>query len=391
MPERTLRIILIKRFIYHILHWETWPWILKYIPMVPFWIAHCVRAKSVWFFSAANPTLTFGGFEGETKTEMYARLPKGTFPKTFLIDPALPVTVPKDVISSGELSFPVAVKPDAGRMGLMFRKITSMNELCQYHETMQSGYLLQEYIDYPIEVSVFYYRFPGEQRGKITGFVKKECLSVTGDGTTNLLELMKQYPRVWFRMNEMRTRHADRLETIIPKGERFILSDALNLSRGGKLVSLETEKDDNLLNVFDKLSEHGQFYYGRYDIKCVSIDALKAGTGFSILEFNGSGAEPHHVYGRCNSLSEAIITLLDHWDVLYKISLENHRRGVRFWKFNEGLAHLNKARHNIKILKNLESKKTNSLNRIQHRDQLITARAATLSSASTLSNTNASI
>ena len=384
MPERIAKVIFLKRFVYYISHWETWHWLMKYIPMVPFWIAHCIRAKSVWFFSAANPTLTFGGFEGETKSEMYARLPKGTFPETFVIDPALPVSFAEEIMNSGKLSFPVAVKPDAGRMGLMFRKINSISQLRQYHDSMQATYLLQEYIDYPMEVSVFYYRIPGEQRGTITGFVKKECLSVTGDGTSDLLALMEQYPRVWFRMNEMRTRHADRLHTIIPKGESYILSDALNLSRGGKLVSLESEKNQDLLNVFDQLSEQGEFYFGRYDIKCASIESLKAGKDFSILEFNGSGAEPHHVYGNGNSLWCAIGILLHHWNILYKISIENNRRGVRYWRLQEGIDHLRKARLHISILKRLESDRATSFNRTQHQDELMTAPTSTLSSASIL-------
>ena len=75
-------------------------------------------------------------------------------------------------------------------MGLMFRKIGSFGELYDYHRRMTLDYLIQEFVDYPLEVSVFYYRFPGAAKGHITGFIKKECLSVTGDGTSTLLQLI---------------------------------------------------------------------------------------------------------------------------------------------------------------------------------------------------------
>ena len=68
-----------RKSIYRAAHWETWHWLVKYIPMVPFWLMHCLRARSPWFFTAANPTLTFGGYEGESKMEMYSLLPAHTF------------------------------------------------------------------------------------------------------------------------------------------------------------------------------------------------------------------------------------------------------------------------------------------------------------------------
>jgi hypothetical protein len=239
-------------------------------------------------------------------------------------------------------------------MGLMFRKINSMDELLSYHEHMEVDYILQEFIEYPLEVSVFYYRFPNESKGNVTGFVKKESLFVTGDGTSTLLQLLLNHKRVQFRLDEMKIKHASNLQVIIPYKENYTLSEALNLSRGGKLVSLEHEKDNQLVEVFDKLCHAGNFYFGRYDVKCKSIEDLKHGRNFSILEFNCSGAEPHHVYGNGNSLFQAIKILLYHWNVLYKISIENNRKGIPYWNFKQGYQHLLKAREHFKLLRQLE-------------------------------------
>ena len=348
----------LKKFLYKLQHWETWHWLVKYIPMIPFWIGHCIKARSLWFFTASNPTLTFGGYEGESKIEMYRQLPAGTYPKTTLIQASMPTQHIINLVSSQGFSYPLAVKPDVGRMGFMFRRIHSATELIQYHENIQVDYLLQEFVHYPLEVSVFYYRFPNEKHGTITGFVRKEHLSVTGDGVSTLRELIMNYPRVQFRIDEMKSKHATMLQHVIPLGQTYILCQALNLSRGGKLISLEHEKDEKLLAVIDNISRAGNFYFGRYDIKCENIESLKNGNNFSILEFNGSGAEPHHVYGNGNSLVQAIRILLRHWCILYEISLANHRRGISYWSFAQGLRHMIKVRKHIKLLRNLEFSST---------------------------------
>ena len=285
---------------------------------------------------------------------MYGLLPLGTYPKTICISPMLSTIELRSRFIATTFNFPVAVKPNVGRMGLMFRKINSWEELVEFHYNMRLEYVLQEFVDHPVEVSVFYYRYPDEQRGCITGFVRKEPLTVMGDGRKTLLQLIELHPRASLRLQEMKRRHQDKLNEILPDQEPFILCEALNLSRGGKLVSLENQKDDKLINLFDSLSKHGRFYYGRYDIRCKSIEDLKQGKNFSILEFNGSGAEPHHVYGNGYSFIGAISILLEHWRILTEISIRNHKRGIPYWTFRRGLDHMIHTSRQIRVLEELE-------------------------------------
>ena len=322
---------------------------------MPAWLWYCLRSRSFWFFTPSNPTLTFGGFEGESKNEMYAQLPPGTYPKTVLIPHGIPLEEAEKIVTGNNFVYPFVVKPDVGMMGFLFRTITSKEEFHQYHKLLPADYLVQEFVDHPLELSVFYYRFPDQMKGTITGFIKKEYLSVTGDGTSTLLELMNNYDRVRFRLEEMKAKHKDKLNNIIPQGEVFYLSRALNLSRGGKLVSMAHEKDERLLKIFDDLSHYaGHFYYGRYDIKCNSIEELKQGKNFSILEYNGCGAEPHHIYGNGNTLFEAYKIVLQHWKVLYAISKHNERNGVQYWEFRKGYRFLKNAKKHFKQLKQLD-------------------------------------
>ncbi|HZH97233.1 MAG TPA: hypothetical protein VEY06_15180 [Flavisolibacter sp.] len=344
--------MMLKKLFYQLIHWEEWPYQVKYIPLAPVWLWYCLRARSLWFFTPSNPSLTFGGFEGETKMEMYQQLPRGSYPKTILISPDLSLEEVEELINGNGFTYPFIAKPDIGMMGLMFRKIETREQLEKYHRVIATGYLVQHLVTYPVEVSVFYYRFPGAYTGTITGFVRKDFLEVTGNGKSTLLQLIEGYKRVQFRLAEMKAKHANSLNKIIPKGERYILSPALNLSRGGKLVSLASEKDACLLSVFNRISHQcNGLFYGRFDIKCSSVEELKCGKLFSILEYNGCGAEPHHIYGNGNNLIGAYKIILQHWNVLYNISKLNHERGIPHWKFSEGLSYLRKARRYFRFLK----------------------------------------
>ena len=339
-------------FLYKLKHWETWHYLAKYIPIMPFWLWYCARARSFWFFTASNPGLTFGGFEGETKSEMYAKLPAASYPSTMLISHDNSFEKVLGQLRSSNICYPFIVKPDKGMMGFMFREIANETALLKYHEKIGCNYLIQKKVLFPLEVSVFYYRHPSQTKGNITGFIRKEYMQVVGNGFDTLEQLIDAYPRASLKIAEIKSKHAKRLNTVLKNGEIVILSHALNLSRGGKLVSLETEKDDALLEVFDQLSRYSKdFYYGRYDIKCASIEALKKGTDFSILEFNGCGAEPHHIYGNNNNLFEAYSILLTHWKHLYAIASYNNAMGLPYWNYLRGYRFLREARQHFKALK----------------------------------------
>lgn len=346
---------MVKKSFYYLTHWESWHWFAKYILIGPVWLWYCLKAKSLWFYSSSNPQITFGGYLGETKEEVYKLLPQGTCPESIFISPSHSLTEIVRMMDSKGLMFPVAAKAASGIMGFMFRKIESLEQLRQYHAYMPVNYIIQEFVNYKMEVSVFYYRYPDQQKGNITGFIKKELPEVTGDGKRTLLELIMAHPRVQFKLNEMKSKHAKHLNDILASGEKYALSQALNLSRGGKLVSMADQKDERLLNVFDALSHYsGQLYFGRYDIRCNSVEELKEGKKFKILEFNGCGGEPHHVYGDGNSLWKACSILLDHWKILYTISQYNHRNGHAHWSHPKGAAFLKKSVKHIIRLKKLD-------------------------------------
>jgi len=346
-----------KNFWIKLVNWEAWHHHAKYIPLVPVWLWLCVKARSFWFFTASNPSLTFGGFEGEGKEEMYSQLPNSSYPNMVVIQPRISNADLIAIKDRNGFSYPFAVKPDIGMMGFMFRKITSEEQLFLYHKSMPVRYLMQTMIEYPLEVSVFYYRMPGQTKGKVTGFCVKQPPVVIGDGTSDLEKLITYHKDLEFLQAEMKERHKERLNLILAKDEAFALSFASNRRQGGKMLSLAHEMDDRLNARFDEISNHAKhFYYGRFDVKCVTVEDLKAGKNFAILEFNGAGAGIQHIYGNGLSLAEACKTILTHWRMMYEISIYNNRvNNVQFWKFFNGLKFLRAAKQNLEMLKKLDA------------------------------------
>lgn len=345
----------IKQFFKKLANWELWNFYVLYAPISPVWFWYCLRSWSMWFFSSSNPTITFGGFEGEGKKEMYDQLPPLLVPRTIYILHDWPYEQVKRKICEAGFTFPFIVKPDVGMKGILFRKIENEEQLIKYHERIPVEYIVQDIIELPVEVSVFYYRYPDQQRGVVSGFIHKELLHVTGDGTSNLKQLAEKHPRAKHRMEEMEHRHGHRFGRIIPAGEIFYLSYAGNHNRGAHFTNLHKEIDADLLKVFDDLSHYtDKFYYGRYDIKTTSIEDLKKGKNFLVLEFNGCGAEPNHIYDCSMSIWQAYAVVLQHWKALYKISRYNHKNGTPYWSFKKGWKYLRNARRHFAMLERFD-------------------------------------
>lgn len=281
---------------------------------------------------------------------MYEQLPAKSFPITIYILHHQPFDEVLKTVANAGFSYPFIVKPDVGMKGILFRKIESEEQFRLYHQRITVEYIVQELNTMPVEVSVFYYRHPLQKKGVISGFIQKELLEVMGDGTSTLLELITRHPRASLRMQEMKKRHEHRLDRVIEKDHRFYLSYAGNHNRGARFINLMHLVDDELLTLFDELSLYtGKFYYGRYDIKCDSIEELKKGS-FSILEFNGAGAEPNHIYDAGISLAQAYKEILKHWEVLYQISAYNNSNGTPYWNFKKGWVYLKNSRQHFKML-----------------------------------------
>lgn len=342
---------MLKKFFERLTNWELWPFAVIYFPISFVWVWYMIRSKAFWFFTPSNPTIAFGGFEGEGKKEMYDQLPPHTVPRTIYIMHDLSFDEVKKKLALAGFTYPFIVKPDVGMKGILFRKIDTEDQLKKYHERIPVEYIVQDLVELPVEVSVFYFRHPSAQKGTVSGFINKELLHVIGNGTDTLQQLIANHPRAKHRMLEMQHRHAHRFERVIENDHIFYLSYAGNHNRGAHFTNLRNEIDENLHHVFDELSHYSKhFYYGRYDIKTTSIEDLKQGKNFVILEYNGCGAEPNHIYDCNMSLGEAYREILKHWKALFEISKHNNRHGFPYWNFQRGYRFLKQSQQHFKLL-----------------------------------------
>jgi hypothetical protein len=337
-------------------HWESWPFKLLYAPLSVFWLWYTLRSGSPWFFTSSNPKLTFGGMEGEPKKEMYDLLPEGSFPATFYVLPNEDFTMLKARLFQHGINYPFIVKPEVGGQGILLRKIDDEAAWKTYHAQMPWEYIVQAMVEYPMEVSVFYIRHPKDLHGTITGFLHKIPLHVTGNGRQTLAELILQHSKGSKRIPELVSKHHQRWNEVLPAGEKYMLSYAANHNRGAQFIDLKHEIDAQLVSVFDKISlKIDDFYYGRYDIMCNSVADLRAGRNFTILEYNGCGAEPNHFYDTGYTLLGAYKEILKHWKALFEISRYNREQGIKPWPLLKGTKFMKATRQHIKDTKRVDS------------------------------------
>lgn len=312
-----------------LLNWEYWPMHLVYTPVYLYYLFLSLRARAFVFFSAANPGIDMGGLLGESKYDILQKIPSTYIPKTLYLSKELSHGEVISALEKTTISFPLILKPDVGERGFMVEKIRDEVELADYRRSVPATLLAQEYVHYQEEVSVLYYRYPEQKHGVISSLTLKEFLHVEGDGKRNLEELILDYPRALLQYETLKERFHDRLEEIPPKGKKVDLVAIGNHSRGTKFLNGNHLIDEQLRATFDHISHQiDGIYFGRFDIRCESLESLKKGERFKILEINGVKSEPTHIYDPDFSLWEAYKVLFKQWNTIYEISQQNRQKGV---------------------------------------------------------------
>lgn len=330
--------ILHRPFFIRLLNWEYWSFLAVYWAIYPLWIWECIRSRSFFFFAAANPRIQNGGFLNESKRDITPLIPARYHPKTvFFSIPANGDMVWLDLQRNG-LSFPMIGKPDVGGRGRGVKVIADVEGVRAYVRQAFLDFHIQEFVPWKNETGIFYYRYPGAEKGVISGIVKKEFLSVTGDGKHSMRELLLADKRALMYMDSMVAMHGDGLQEVLPAGEKKVVSPYGNHARGSMFLDHSHLIDEALRVTIDAICrEIPEFYYGRLDIRYNTWEELKEGRNFAIIEVNGAGAEPTHMYDPRNSLFDAWREIIRHWRILGRISRMNHKRGHRYLSFKEGV------------------------------------------------------
>ncbi|MFE3868470.1 D-alanine--D-alanine ligase [Flavobacterium sp. LS2P90] len=327
-----------KLLFHKITHWEYWPFQIVYIPIYFLWAFYSLKAKSIFFFNAANPTIKNGGFMMESKKAIYDLIPQRYYPKTELIKEGTSLEEIKKIIEKTEIKYPLIAKPDIGLRGSGVKKINTFADLKIYAEKANFDFVVQDLIPFDNEVGIFYVRYPDEKTGRITGIVSKEFLIITGDGLSTIEELIKENPRYELQLKVLKQEYGNKLLDILPKGEKLNLVPYGNHARGAKFIDGSHWITPKLTEAMNEVClQVPGFYFGRLDVMYNTLEELEDGKNFSIVELNGAASEPTHIYDPKHSLVFAWKELARHITFMYEISVRNHKTGSPYLSYKEGM------------------------------------------------------
>lgn len=318
--------ILYQPFFIKLFNWEYWPFNVVYGPLFPYWFYLCLKTRSFFFFNTANPSIKNGGFLMESKKEIYDLIPFEYYPSTLFFKTSTSPHEIIELIKQRNLKYPLVGKPDIGMKGMMVKKLENEKDVIDYATNSKVDFLVQEFVPYENEIGIFYYRYPNEEKGHLSGIVKKEFLSVIGDGVSTIEQLLLKNKRAVLQLSTLRIKEKDKMNIVLNKDEEFIVVPYGNHVRGAKFLDDSDLIDEELTKTVDGICKRVKgFYFGRMDIRYNTWEELKQGKNFSIIELNGSGSEPTHIYDPKHSLFWAWKEITKHWKILYKISKLNHQ------------------------------------------------------------------
>lgn len=301
---------------------EYWNWLTFYIPIIPSWLYLGLKSKSLTFFTAVNPATKEGGFLKEDKWEILSLLPKKYLPYTQYV--SIHTNTPHIGI------FPLVAKPNTGQRGIGIEVIQNRGELEAYHRSAKEDYVLQEFINAPLELAVFYSKLPSSKKGKISSLTIKEFMTVRGDGLSTIKELMLQDARFVQQIERLESQSLKDLSRVPKSGEKVVLEPIGNHCRGTKFIIGNHLISPQMERVFDEiLAGVDGFYYGRFDLKAESIESLLNGECIKIMELNGVNGDPAHIFDPSYSLINAYKDVFWHWTRMSKIAKENIQNGAK--------------------------------------------------------------
>lgn len=315
-----------KIFFHKLFHWEYWPTFMFYIPNLPLAFYLAIKAKHPVFFTAVNPSIQNSGNGLESKFATLDLIPKKYRPNSILVKPKVNFQTVLQSIHSKKIVFPLIAKPDIGFKGLLVKKIDTENDLKTYLKKYPIDIIIQEFIQYPNECGIFYYRIPGDKTGTITSITLKKFLTITGDGVSTIAQIILSDKRARIYYKILTDIQKSNMNSVPNKNEKITLTVIGNHSKGTQFIDGNHLISPLLTQMIDKLNNQIEgWFYGRIDLKYESFELLENGKEFKIIEINGIISEPTHIYDISkNSYFDAVRAIGKHWKIIYKIGTKNH-------------------------------------------------------------------
>lgn len=318
--------------------WEYWPFWAAATPLILIYGWFALRNRRLLFASAVNPSIPLGGAFGESKSDILRLLPPHVLPATVFVPRHSSSEQLAAMMAEAGLSFPLIAKPDVGERGFLVKKILNEAHLHEHRAQHPVDFILQEFLTEPVEMSVLFYRVPGEKADfGITSVCRKEFLTVRGDGRQSVRSLMRGHDRAALQLERFEAEKPEILNEVPAEGEQRLLENIGNHCKGTKFCNANHLIDDALTAAFQPLcNQLDGVFYGRFDLKCADEDALRRGE-VKVMELNGILSDPAHVFDPAHGIWRAYRDYYRHWRIISQISRANRRLGIRDASLKEAL------------------------------------------------------
>jgi hypothetical protein len=316
---------------------EFWPGWLFYAPVVVYWVLKSLRYGSVTLPSLANPRIAAGGICGESKNEILNLA--GPKARQWIANfvglttsghrGGNDLALARNAMAETGLSYPVVAKPDMSCNGVGVRVVHNDAELAGYLAAFPraTALQLQALIPYEGEAGIFYIRRPGEAQGRITSVTLKYAPTVTGDGKRSVRELIAADTRLNAVSALLLSKIGAKADTIPADGERVRLVFVGNHCRGSTFKDgLDIVTPALTARIDEIMHDMPDVYFSRIDLRYDTLDALREGRDFKIIEFNGSGSEATNIWDPAMTLGRAYTTQFFHYGESFQIGAEIRRR-----------------------------------------------------------------
>jgi hypothetical protein len=315
---------------------EYWHPNVYFIPLFFYMVYLAIKARSPFFFSAANPSIPTGGLVGENKADISRWIPAHYRPKNIVISSSMPLVTVEKMLKQSFLRFPLIIKPTVGARGLLVKKVHSIEEIQVHLRQFPTEFLIEEYIDYPVEAAVLYWRNPETHKSGILSVTIKEFLSVTGVGHLPVQDLLMLNPRGILQIERLEKENPYILNLIPKVGEKVLVESIGNHCKGTKFMNFNHLISPDMVAAYDKIQDDlpNCFVY-RLDLKVPSVCDLQNGKNVKILEINGVGSDPAHVFDPNFPLLDVYSAYFSLWKKIFEVSTAQHRRGIAYMTWSE--------------------------------------------------------
>jgi Tubulin-tyrosine ligase family len=301
------------------------PFWFFHLPILPYFLFLSLKRGSFAFFTNTNPNIYTGGFVNSSKIDAFKGIDSKWLPKQAYFTTKNIDVVQKE-LSKQRIYYPMILKPNKGERGFGVVKINNKTELIRTLDKTSSDFIVQEYIDYPLEFGVLYYRNPKTDNPDISSICFKEMPFVIGNGKDELQML------IWKKYNSMEFENLNNQNRnrTIDKEESFSLEYIAHRSRKCLFKNFNHIYSKELIETFRLITCNMEnFHFGRFDIKVNKVDDLISGNGLKILEVNGVNSQPIHIFDPHYSFYKCYRDLHAHWYMIYQISKKNSSLGFK--------------------------------------------------------------